>query len=109
LFSRTGSPTLIHQFGESVTYYPAGDTSAGRTIEAMIEREVAGIDQAGDAMVFATVVRVRDDNTLGISATEIDTGADLLGLAMRVGESQRIKQIVRVLSTENGLVRFEVN
>lgn len=96
-------------FGESVVYYPDGDEGAGRTISARLERNVEVIGQGGDMMVFRTVVSVLDSSTVGISATEIDTHRDKVGLAMRIGESPKIRQIVRVQSTENGIVRFEVN
>lgn len=110
LFSRGATQLLVDNFGESITYYPNGDTSGGgRLISAMIERNVESLSQGGDVMGFVTVVRVLDDSTTGISSTEIDSGQDLIGVAMRVGESQRLKQITRILSTENGIVRFEVN
>lgn len=106
-FARTAVPSLIRQFGEAVTYYADGK-GAGREIVAMIEREVSVINEAG-VMAQSTMVRVYDNATTGISATEINTGRDTLAFPLRVGETPRIKQIARVESTENGLVRFEVN
>lgn len=108
LFAATGAPTLIDMFGEPVVYYPGGDTDAGRSISAMIEREVQVISH-GEIMGFVTVVRVLDSSTEGISATEINTGRDTIRIQMRRGESSRLKQITKVLSTENGIVRFQLN
>lgn len=104
-FARTGGVNLIYQFGESVTYVP--DSGAERTIQAIVERETQVIDNGIPAL--ATVVRVRNDSTLGISATEIDTGTDQLKVSLRVGEAAQTRQIVRVVSTDNGFVRFMVN
>lgn len=106
-FTRSGVPGLMRQFGEPVTYYASG-TGSGRAIQAMIERDVQVITDQG-IPALQTLVTVKDDATLGISATEIDTGSDTLGIALRVGESAQIRQIVRVVSTENGQVQFEVN
>jgi hypothetical protein len=96
-------------FAETVTYYPDGDLEAGREIAAIIDRDIQSIDPVENVLGFVTMVRVYDDSTRGISATEINTHRDKLGIAMRVGESQRVRQITRVVSTEHGSVRFEIN
>lgn len=105
-FSRTGAQRLVREFGDSVTYY-ANNAGAGREIQAMVERDVQVIEN--DVPTLATVIRVRDDATYGISSTEIDTGVDTIAVSLRVGETAQRRQIVRVMSTENGLVRFMVN
>jgi hypothetical protein len=106
-FNRLGAPLLIRQFGESIVYY-AGGTGAGRTIDAIIEREVQVITDAG-IPALQTLITVRDSNTLGISATEIDSGRDKVTVSLRVGETAQTRQIARVVSTDNSMVQFEVN
>lgn len=106
-FTRLGSPLLIRQFGELVTYFAEG-VGGGRAIQAIVERDVQVITDQG-IPALQTLVTVRNDATLGITATEIDTGTDTLRVAMRVGETPQVRQIVRVVSTENGHVQFEVN
>lgn len=74
----------------------------------MVERDVEVISESGTP-AQATIIRVRDDATAGISSTEIDTGGDKVAYSLRAGETpQQRKSIVRVLSTENGMVRFMV-
>lgn len=96
------------QFSEQVTYYADG-TGGGRTINAMIEREVQLVSELGDVNGLATVISVLNNATTGISSTEINTEADEITVAMRIGETPQRRQIVRVESTENGIVRFVVN
>lgn len=106
-FSRTGAVTLVHQFGDDLIYY-AGGIGDGRAIRGMIERSQAPLDVLGEVMANPIVIRVLDDATTGISSTEIDTGVDLIGVPLRVGEEPQQRQITRVLSTENGIIRFEL-
>lgn len=105
-FSRLGVDSLLRQFGESITYYAEG-AGSGRSITAMIQRDVSVVDESGQVISQATVMRVKDDSTYGISATEIDT-IDEVSFELRVGETAQRKVIAKVLGTDNGFVRFEV-
>ena len=107
-FNRLGAPLLIRQFGESIVYY-AGGTGAGRTIDAIIDREHSVVSDIGEVIGFVTLIQVRDSSTLGISAAEIDTGDDEVSVALRTGKDVQRRQIVRVVSTDNGMVQFEIN
>ena len=107
LFRRTGAPMLLHQFGEQITYYPRG-AATGRTISAMVERGVSVPSETGDGVAMAIVVRVVDDSTEGISATEIDDGRDEVSIATITGGTAERRQITRVEADANGLVRFMV-
>ena len=106
-FNRLGAPLLIRQFGESIVYY-AGGTGAGRTIDAIIERDVQVITDAG-IPALQTLITVRDSETLGISSTEVNSGRDKVTVSLRVGETPQLRQVGRVLSTDNSMVQFEVN
>lgn len=106
LFSRTGAPNLVRQFGETITYYADGG-DAGRSITAKVERNVAApaeTEQAGPSLV----VTVLDNSTTGISATEIDDGGDEVSVALVAGGTAERRQITRVIDDSNGLVRFQV-
>lgn len=105
-FGRYAAPGLAWHFGDTVTYHPGG--SGSRPIQAMIERNVQVISDGGEVVVYDFVLRVLDNSTTGIAATEIDTGPDQVTVATRVGEAPLRRQIVQVISTENGLVRFAV-
>ena len=97
----------MHQFGDSIIYFASG-AGDGRAIQAMVDREVGIVGETGEVNALATVVRVFDNVTTGISSTEIDTQADEILVSLRVGETPQRRAIVRVVSTENGLVRFIV-
>lgn len=107
MFSNAAASNLVRQFGSTIVYQPRhGDA---RSIQhAIIEREQQILDQQG-VVIYAIVIRVEDSVTTGIAATEIDTGGDSVLVPVRIGESPVRKEIVQVLSTENGIVRFVVN
>lgn len=107
MFSNAAASNLVRQFGESLTYYADG-AGAGRSITGMVQRDVQIISETGDVMGLAFVIRVENDVTTGISSTEVDTGADEIAVARRVGKSAERRRIVRVESTENGLTRLVV-
>jgi len=107
LFKRTGTPLLVREFGETITYHP-GDGSSDREISALIERDGPQLLNEMGVAVFEAIIRVKDSVTEGISATEIDTGSDEVSFQLRVGESAKRKAIMVVLSTVNGFVRFGV-
>lgn len=99
--------TNTDDFAETVIYY-AGGTGSGRTIKAVIERDIQVItDQNIPAM--ATFITVANSDTLGISATEIDTGSDTLSYEIRIGETPQVRQIVEVPDVDDGMIRIEVN
>jgi len=106
-FASAGFPMLLSQFGEPVTYYSKG-IGTGRPIEGIVERDVQVVTDQG-IPALQTYVTVKNDGILGISSTEIDTGRDTCSISLRIGESPQVRQIVRVVSTEHGQVRFEVN
>lgn len=106
MFSRSAAPNLVRQFGDTITYHKNGGGT--RSVSAMIERDVQVLTETGDVLVYDFVLRVEDDETTGITSTEIDAGTDVVSVPLRVGEAACRRQIIRVLSTENGLVRFAV-
>ena len=106
-FQRVAVPNLLREFGEEIGYFNAAGDPV-RTITAMIEREVDLMTEAGDVSAQATIVRVENDATVGITSTEIDTGGDEISYPLRVGEDAVRRAIIKGMSTENGLVRFMV-
>lgn len=116
-FKRSAVPGLLRQFAETITYHPGsgngtgpgpGPGGASREVEAMIEREGPGLlDEMGVA-VFAAILRVKNSSTDGIASTEIETAGDEVSFPLRAGESVTRKAIMRVISTDNGVVRFGV-
>jgi len=106
LFSITGGPNLIRQFGEYVVYY-CKDGSPGREIQAMVQRGTLEIiAETGDLTSQALIIAVHNNRMTGIASDEIDTGGDEIEVALRVCEAVSLRPIVRVLNDSNGLVRF---
>jgi hypothetical protein len=104
-FKKTAARGLLRQFGEAVTYYPAAGGS--RSITAMVLRdELSTVPELGDVQSQSIVVRVLNDSVLGISATEIETGGDEIGVALRLGETAERRAIVRVQADSTGIVRL---
>lgn len=103
----TGAPTLVYQFGEPVTYFPQG-AEPGRSIRAIVERDVATVDEAGEVLAVKTFVGIIDSATDGIAVTEFDSGRDKISFPFRLGEDPTTRQMVRVGTTSIGLIRYEV-
>jgi hypothetical protein len=106
-FARAGAPSLVHQFSDEIVYYPRGVVVSGRAIRGMIERGVEVVSETGQVS-YAIRVRVLDNNTTGISSTEIDDGRDTINISLIEGGTPEIRQITRMTDDSNGLVRFMV-
>ena len=106
-FARTGVASLLRQFGELITYYPAGG-STGREIMAIVERDVAVVSEIDGQVSKQTICRVENSATTGISSTEIDDGRDEVALPLKVGGTAERRQLTRKIGDANGFVRFMV-
>jgi hypothetical protein len=110
IFKRTGARNLLAQFGESegIVYYPRGSGSP-RSISAIVTRNNPDIiSEVGDVISQYLFVRVLNDETSGISATEIDSGIDMVDVALRTDGHRERRPIVKVTDTSGGMVRFIV-
>jgi hypothetical protein len=106
-FSRAGAPSLVSQFGESITYYPQGVIANGRPIDAIIERNVEVVNESG-LVSYAIIVRVLDHAVKGILSTAIDDGRDTISVSFIPDGIAEVRQITRMTSDANGMVRFMV-
>ncbi len=107
-FIRTAVPNILRQFGETVVYFANGN-GAGREITAVVVRDpLAIIAEIGEVLSQAMIVRVVNDSTLGISATDIDTGRDRIWVPITADGDPEARSIVRVLSDTNGFLRVLV-
>lgn len=99
-------PNLIWNFGETVEYF-AGGTGVSKTISAMVERsESAILQEIGEVVIDAVIVRVSNDSVKGIDSKKLDTGRDRIAVSLISGGEKQMKSIVRILSDANGFVRF---
>ena len=99
--------TNTDDFAETVIYYPGG-AGSGRTIKAIIDRDVQVITDQG-IPALQTFIEVVNDATLGISSTEVDTGRDKVAVSLRINEAAQTRQLGNVVYTDIGMIRIEVN
>ena len=94
-------------FGEIVYYLPNGGGS--REILGIIDYE--GVSALGGAP-FGTGptinVTVKNDDTDGISTSEIDVGKDLITISTRIGKATENRRLVSIISEDAGMVTLEV-
>jgi hypothetical protein len=110
IFTRTGARNLLAQFGEAegIVYYPRG-SGTPRAISAIVQRNNPDIlSEVGDVISQYLFVRVLNDETSGISATEIDSGLDMVDVALRTDGQRERRPIMKVTDTSSGMVRFIV-
>lgn len=98
---------LLREHGEPVTYFPFGSVT-GRSITAIVERNVEVPSESGDQVSYAIICRVLDDETDGILATEIDDGRDEISLPLITGGPAKRRSITRTMDDANGAVKFMV-
>ena len=92
--------------GETISYLPGG--AGGRAIVVSINRlgvgGIGGMPQ-GNAEQFEVIVY--NSNVTGISSTDIDTGLDLLSFPSRIGESNTIHRIKRLIAQNSAFLTLE--
>jgi len=111
-FRRLGSPLLIHQFGESVTYHPfnyvASDTRASRSISVIVVRnQLRQDDDVPGAVLPVFTIQVRNDVLLGITSDELDLGNDQISFPVRVGSEAERRTIIQLLSHDSAMLTLE--
>lgn len=106
MFSVSGFPQLLQQFGESITYHPK--TGGYRTITAIVERDPPAIfDAAGNAVLPQITIRVYNSATSGVSSKEVDIGSDQIELPEHVGDVIRRKfSLMQLMSQDSGVTQL---
>ena len=83
-------------FGESVTYLKGGTVE--RAITAIVDRNPpAPLQEAMDALRPRCILTVANSNTTEIASSEIDTGTDLVSVAVRSGGTAENLRVARIL------------
>jgi hypothetical protein len=108
-YLKTAAGHIVGTWGEAVTYKPS--VGATRSISAVIDRP--GVRKSDIPGAYAAngpeiLVRVINDSTTGITASEVNTGKDLISLAVRLGQTAQDRLITKVVSHDEGLVVLEV-
>lgn len=103
-FKRSGSPRLLRHFGEPIVYFLRDGGS--RSITAIIERSpLAFYDAAGNVVLPAFVLRIKDDCTEGVKASEVDTGGDEVELIAELGDvTPTRKTVLKLMSQDSGVI-----
>lgn len=89
---------------ETVVYAPV--VGEARSISALVDREVAVETPTGP--VLTTLVRVRNDATLGIASTQVDTGGDTIACAVKRGDTAQARRITQIVHQCAGMLVVEV-
>lgn len=71
----------------------------------VLREELTVVAELGDVQSHSIVVRVLNDSTLGISATEVETGGDEISVSLRLGETPERRAVVRVQGDSTGFLR----
>lgn len=92
--------------GESIKYKPGG--VGGRTITAFVNRRPSeGLDVPFGHSPFAEI-HVENDSTTGIDSDEINTKADMIEYAVRLGEAVEDRKIVEIIHQDAGMLILDV-
>jgi hypothetical protein len=99
----TGTPTAGAVAGTVTVAGGAGFVE--RTISALVTRErPRGIAAAPHGQAPVVTVRVKNDGASGISATEVDTGRDMIRLPVWPGETPMARPIAGIISQDEGMI-----
>lgn len=99
---------IIDLYGEAVVYY-LGGSGTGRTILAIVDRgNVERLDGAPAGHAEVIEIEVANIATIGISSSEVNTGADKVSVSKRIGETAVSRRITRIISQDAGMIRLEI-
>jgi len=93
-------------FAESVTYYPHrfGTAATPRVISAVVVRNQVATFNPDEQIVPEFEVRVANDAVTGISSEELNTGGDMIKLAVRIGEAETKRSIQYLSEHDDGML-----
>jgi len=93
--------------GEPVVYWPRGGGS--RPIVAIVDREPPkSLEDMPHGFSPKLVLWVANDSIIGISSSEIDTGGDLIEVALRIGQVPQKCSMVKLESQDVGMVKLGI-
>ena len=93
-------------FAETVTYYPHrfGAAATPRSISAVVVRRQVSTFAPDEQIVPEFEVHVANSSTTGISSSELNTGGDRIGLAVRIGETATRRTIQDLSEHDEGML-----
>ncbi len=98
----------VDDFAEAITYYPRGQL-IGREINAVVAREqiTALTEDGGQVVLPVWQIHVANDESLGVSSTELNLGGDKFAFPPRDGQAAVSKTITQLLIQDNGMLVLE--
>jgi len=93
-------------FAESVTYKPRSGTN--RTISAQVFRNLEPMQDMNGAIRYPILIVVANSATTGISATELDSGADKINLPWRQAGDVKDYPLGQPESQDAGMLTFRI-
>ena len=97
--------TFLDAFEETITYGKADDST--REITGVVTRS-SELQDAAPASSPDFLVEVPNDEETGISADELDTGADWLEFPARLGEDVKRFRHIELLGHDAGFLQLRV-
>lgn len=102
--------TSTSDFAEEITYYPkqkfGESVPTPRTINAVVFREqFQSLDDDTNSPVWQ--IHVVNDDTLGISSTELNLGGDQIALPPRDGQDAARRTITYLQTQDHGMLVLE--
>lgn len=93
-------------FTETVTYYPHrfGTAATPREIKAIVTRNQVATFNPDEQIVPEFEVRVANNFTIGISSEELNTGGDMIGIAVRIGETATKRSVQYLTEHDTGML-----
>jgi hypothetical protein len=93
-------------FAESVIYYSHrfGTAATPRTISAVVTRNQVATFNPDEQIVPEFEVRVANNSTTGISSEELNTGGDMIKLAVRIGETPTKRSVQLLVEHDDGML-----
>jgi len=93
-------------FAESVIYYPHrfGTAATPRIIDAVVTRNQVATFNPDEQIVPEFEVRVANNATTGITSAEVNTGGDMIKLAVRIGETATKRAVQYMTEHDEGML-----
>jgi hypothetical protein len=103
-----GFDDLLALYGETIVY--RNKAGVARPITGIVDRAPAEVFNAAGDLVLSPelTIRVHNDSTLGITATELNTGGDKVDVAVKTGADRTTRSLVLLLNSDGGVTEIAV-
>lgn len=98
---------LLQQHGEPAVYRPKGGDPRPITV-IVVRNGITALEGGKGAIAPQVMVEVLDDALLGMESAEVNTGADMIDVAVRKGGKLQSMRIGEYLDTMGGFTVWKV-